>query len=60
MTAIAQTRLRTSFSNRSNGGINQVGKENGEQEENQGPPRRIEKAKPHGEQESREQNARRA
>ena len=40
--------------------INEVGKENGEQEKNQGSPRRIEKAQAHGKQKSREQNARRA
>ena len=41
-------------------GINEVGKKNGEKEENQRAPRRIEKAQPHGEQQSREQHARRA
>ena len=40
--------------------INEVGKENGEKEKNQGSSRRIEKAQAHGKQKSREQNARRA
>jgi len=41
-------------------GINEIGKKNGEEEENQRSPRRIQKAQTNGEQESREQNARRA
>jgi len=41
-------------------GINKVGKKNGEKEENQRAPRRIEKAEPHREQEGGKQNARRA
>ncbi len=41
-------------------GINEVGKENGEKEENERSPRGIEEAQPHGEQQSREQHARRA
>ena len=44
----------------SHAGINEIGKENGEKEENQRPPRRIEKTQSHGEQESREQHARSA
>ncbi len=41
-------------------GINEVGKKNGEQEENQRSPRRIEKAQPHREEQGRKQHARRA
>jgi hypothetical protein len=37
--------------------INEVGKKNGEKEENQRSPHRIEKAQAHGEQEGRKQNA---
>jgi hypothetical protein len=40
--------------------VNEVGEENGEKKKNQGSPRRIEKAQPHGEEERREQNARSA
>src|SRR4029077_17833073 len=38
-------------------GIDEIGKKNGEEEQNQRSPRRIQKAHPNGEQESREQNA---
>ena len=39
--------------------VNEVGKKNGEKEENQCSPRCVEKAEAHGEQKGREQNARR-
>ena len=39
-------------------GIDEIGKKNGEEEENQRAPRRIKKTQPHGEQQSREQHPR--
>jgi hypothetical protein len=40
--------------------VNQVGKKNGEQEKNQGSPRRVEKPESYGKQEGRKQDTRRA
>jgi hypothetical protein len=58
MTAIAQDAAADELLQSPHRGINKVGKKNGEEEENQRSPRRIEKAQAQSEQQCREQNAR--